>query len=111
MINAVVRQDASHYRSKFASAYPFRHVVIDDFFHARKAEQLLADFPPFDPANARNEFGEVGGKATIPDIRKISASYSELYNYIASRDFLDCVSQLTGITIYLSLNKPQLRTW
>ena len=97
MINAAVRQMGSRYRSEFADASPFPHLVIDNFFDADKAEQLLADFPAFDAANARNEFGEVGRKATIPDIREISPFYAAVYDYIASQEFLDFVAEATGI--------------
>ena len=44
-----------------------------------------------------NEFGEVGSKATVPDIRKLSPFYAGVYSYIASRGFLDFVSQVTAI--------------
>ena len=97
MINPPVQQQLSSYKNEFASARPFRHVVIDDFFEAGKTEQLLSDFPPFDPANAKNEFGEVGRKATIADIQKISPFYASVSRYIASQDFLDVVSEVTGI--------------
>ncbi|MGH9783565.1 MAG: 2OG-Fe(II) oxygenase [Terriglobia bacterium] len=97
MINGAVLRQASRYRSEFQSARPFPHVMIDDFFNAERAEQLLADFPPFDPANAGNEFGGIGRKATIPDIRKISPFYAAVYDYIASREFLDFVAEATGI--------------
>ena len=97
MINAAVRQQGSQYRSEFANASPFPHLVIDNFFDADKAEQLLADFPAFDPENAKNEFGKVGRKATIADIRKISPFYAQVYDYIASQEFLDFVAEATGI--------------
>jgi hypothetical protein len=38
----------------FLRADPFRHVVIDGFFEPGFAERLLADFPAFDPALAKN---------------------------------------------------------
>ena len=97
MISSAVRQQASRYRSEFRNAKPFPHLVIDNFFDADKAEQLLSDFPAFDPENAKNEFGEVGRKATIPDIRKISPFYAAVYDYIASQEFLDFVAEATGI--------------
>jgi hypothetical protein len=97
MISSAVRQQASRYRNEFRSAKPFPHLVIDNFFEADKADQLLADFPPFDPENAKNEFGQVGRKATIPDIRKISPFYAAVYDYIASQEFLDFVAEATGI--------------
>jgi Rps23 Pro-64 3,4-dihydroxylase Tpa1-like proline 4-hydroxylase len=97
MIAPAVQQSLPSYQMEFAGALPFRHVVIDNFFEAEKAEQLLSDFPAFDPANARNEFGEVGRKATIADIRKISPFYASVYSYVASPDFLEVISEITGI--------------
>jgi hypothetical protein len=97
MINAAVRQQASRYRDEFRAARPFPYLVIDEFFEAAKAERLLAEFPPFNPANAKNEFGEVGRKATIPDIRKISPFYAAVYEYIASPEFLIFAAEATGI--------------
>ena len=97
MITSAVRQQASRYRGEFRSAQPFPHLVIDNFFDADKAERLLAEFPAFEPGNAKNEFGEVGRKATIPDIRKISPFYAAVYDYIASQEFLDFIAEATGI--------------
>lgn len=97
MIHGAVLRQASWYRSEFRSARPFPHVVIDNFFDAERAEQLLADFPPFDPANARSDFGGIGRKAAIADIRKISPFYAAVYDYLASREFLDFVAEATGI--------------
>ena len=97
MINAAVCRQTSRYRNEFVNARPFPHVVIDYFFEAGHAEQLLAEFPPFDPANALNEFGEVGRKATVTDIRKISPFYAQVYRFIASQDYRDFISQVTGI--------------
>ena len=97
MINATVRRQASRYRNEFVNAHPFPHIVIDYFFEAGHAERLLAEFPPFDPANALNEFGEVGRKATVTDIGKISPFYAQVYRFIASQNYLDFISQVTGI--------------
>lgn len=97
MIGAAVRRQTARYKNQFADALPFRHVVIDSFFEPDHAERLLADFPVFDPENAKNEFGEVGRKATVADIRKISPFYADVYRYVGSRDFLDFVSELTSI--------------
>ena len=97
MISQAVRQQGSRLCGEFRNAKPFPHLVIDNCFDTEKAEQLLADFPAFDPENARNEFGAVGRKAVVTDIRKISPFYAAVYNYIASREFLDFVSEATGI--------------
>jgi 2OG-Fe(II) oxygenase superfamily len=97
MINPAIHSAAARYRTEFVNARPFPHVVIDGFFEETSAEQLLHDFPRFDPANAITEHGEVGRKATIADIRRISPFYTEVYRYISSPQFLDTVSEITGI--------------
>jgi len=97
MIRSAVRQQASRYRGDFQSAQPFPHVVIDNFFDPDKAEHLLADFPAFDAENAKSDFGHVGRKAAVPDIRRISPFYAAVYDYIASQGFLDFVAEATGI--------------
>jgi Rps23 Pro-64 3,4-dihydroxylase Tpa1-like proline 4-hydroxylase len=85
-------------RDAFLHAQPFRHVLIDSFLEETLAEQLLADFPPFDASLARNEiYGGVWGKASNPQIRKIAPVYLKLYDLIASQAFLDFVGNLTGI--------------
>jgi hypothetical protein len=97
MISPEVREKANQYRREFGEARPFPHVVIDGFFSVVPAERLLEDFPPFKPENALNEFGEVGRKATIADIRSVSPFYGEVHDYIASGEFLEVISQITGI--------------
>lgn len=85
-------------REAFRCGEPFRHVRIDAFFEDGFAEQLLADFPVFDPALAKNEiYGGVWGKAGNANIRGIAPVYRELYDLIESRTFLDWMSELTGI--------------
>jgi hypothetical protein len=93
---AVIVRAASH-RQAFATAQPFRHLCIDDFFTAEAAAASLNDFPPFDREYARNEFGEYGGKAVINNIAGISPFYARLYDYLMSPGFLGAMSAITGI--------------
>lgn len=88
----------SAHREAFLGAQPFRHALIDSFFAGSFAEQLLADFPPFDPSLARNEiYGGIWGKAANPRIRAIAPVYRKLYDLIESQSFLAFMSELTGI--------------
>ena len=97
MINPAIVKHSAAYRHDFVNARPFPHVVIDDFFESDKAEQLLADFPPFSADNAKNEFGEIGRKAVVANISQISPFYAEVYRHIGSKGFLNLVSEITGI--------------
>src|SRR5207253_10460492 len=77
---------------------PFHHAVIEGFFEQGFAERLLADFPAFNPALAKNEiYGGVWGKAVNTRIREIAPAYRELYELIQSRSFLDFMGEITGI--------------
>src|SRR5262245_57092261 len=59
VIHPSVHERRDQLRGGFDKALPFPHVVIDDFFCTGAAEQLLAEFPAFDPVNAINEFDPV----------------------------------------------------
>ncbi len=83
--------------ASFAQAQPFRHVVIDNFLDPALIERLLADFPTFEERYARNESGQVGGKAVRMDLPTISDSYAELDRAIQSPEFLQTISTITGI--------------
>ncbi|HEX5455294.1 MAG TPA: 2OG-Fe(II) oxygenase [Stellaceae bacterium] len=97
MISKDIVAKASVYRESFQSAQPFKHACIDDFFTAETAESSLRDFPRFDREFAKNEFGEYGGKAVVSCMQEISPFYSKLYGYLMSRQFLDAMSEITGI--------------
>jgi len=91
----LARSDAL--RESYQSAKPFRHLCLDGFLAPDMAERLRAEFPAFDPARARNEMGEVGGKAVNTDLRSIGPAYREFYDYMRSPPFLDAMSHLLGI--------------
>ena len=96
-ISEAALHEADRYREAFLSADPFKHVVIENFFEPAFAERLLADFPSFDTRLAKNEMGQLGGKAVQMNIRTISPVYEELYALIGAQPFLDFVSRLAGI--------------
>lgn len=91
----LARRDAI--RGSYQQAKPFRHVCLDGFLEAPVAERLLAEFPPFDPQYARNEMGQVGGKAVHTDLANIGPAYREFYDYMRSPAFLGAMSRMLGI--------------
>ncbi len=94
---SIIEKSREH-ADAFRSALPFKHAVIDDFFEAVFAERLLADFPVFNPALAKNEiYGGVWGKAVNTEIRQISPAYKEMYELISSSLFLDLIGEISGI--------------
>lgn len=84
-------------RAEYQSAKPFRYLCLDGFLTPDMAERLRVEFPPFDPDRARNEMGEVGGKAVNTDLRNIGPAYREFYDYMRSPAFLDAMSRILGI--------------
>jgi Rps23 Pro-64 3,4-dihydroxylase Tpa1-like proline 4-hydroxylase len=81
----------------FHNAEPFRHVVIPDFFAREFCERLLADFPSFEDQYALNETGEVGRKAVRTKVSELSPAYQELDDFIQTEEFLELISDITGI--------------
>lgn len=97
LLNPAVIASADAHALAFARREPFRHVVIEDFFAAPVAANLLGAFPPFERGNARNEAGELGNKSTVERIRELGTVYAKLDDVVQSRDFLDLVGRITGI--------------
>lgn len=97
MINESVQGDALEIQHEFQQSKPFKHVEIDNFLVPEVCEGLLEDFPSFDRRKAINELGVVGGKAVFENVSAISSRYAAFYRYINSKEFLQAVSDLTGI--------------
>lgn len=97
MISGHIRDTGQELAERFQRAQPFRHLVIDEFLEPSLAASLLAEFPAFDPRLARNENGDVGGKAVFERIRSLGASYRSLDQGIQKREFLELISAITGI--------------
>ncbi|MDQ6708115.1 MAG: 2OG-Fe(II) oxygenase [Acidobacteriota bacterium] len=97
LIDGEVRNRIETLKQQFQSNRPFRHVVVDRFLEPSFCDRLLAEFPGFDATKARNELGEVGRKAVVPDIATIGAAYTEFDRLMRSRDFLTLLGELTGI--------------
>jgi Rps23 Pro-64 3,4-dihydroxylase Tpa1-like proline 4-hydroxylase len=91
------REQAAAIGARFAAARPFPHAVVDGFFADDFAEQLLATFPPFAQGDARNEAGQLGGKAVVERIRGLGPAWARLDDQVRSRAFLDVISAMTGI--------------
>ena len=97
LLHPLVRDRGPALREEFASAQPFRHIVIDNFLEPAFCERLIAEFPDFESQNAVNELGQVGRKAVVADIARLGGSYAELDRLIRSREFLGWVGQVASI--------------
>lgn len=97
MLTPAVRDAAAQLGARFASARPFRHLVVDGFFETAVAQRLLDSFPPFERGNARNEAGEAGNKSTVERIRELGPEWAALDDLVQSDAFLAWLSAATGI--------------
>lgn len=97
MLSDGVIANMDQYTRDFASARPFRHVVIDDFFARPVADALLDQFPAFETGNARTENGTLGNKSTVEKVRTLGPAYAALDDAIQSVDFLELIGRITGI--------------
>jgi len=97
MLNPNLHDRIGTLAARFQQRDPFRHVVIDDFFAPQYCAELLAQFPPFERGNARNEAGELGNKSTVEQIRGLGPAYAALDDALQSRPFLDLIGRITAI--------------
>ncbi|MEZ5401474.1 MAG: 2OG-Fe(II) oxygenase [Bryobacteraceae bacterium] len=89
--------DAARLGARFRAARPFPHLVLDGLLEPSFLAAIQADFPDFDPVRARNELGEVGGKAVHPHIAELGAAYVRFDRLMQSRAFLDWLSHAAAI--------------
>ncbi len=82
---------------RFRHASPFRFIAIDNFFSPDLANQLAAQFPIFDEERAKNENGEVGGKAVNSNVRSLGEPWKALDDLVASDAFRALISEITGV--------------
>jgi hypothetical protein len=101
MIREAVRAEVDELARRFASAQPFRHVVVDDFLDPAFARRLLDGFPAFDVARARNEHGAAGNKAVHEGVRALGPAFVEFDTMARDPAFLALVSAVTGIPALL----------
>jgi Rps23 Pro-64 3,4-dihydroxylase Tpa1-like proline 4-hydroxylase len=89
--------EGSALAQEFEAAKPFRHIVVPDFLSPDFARRLLEDFPTFEDRFAIGETGDVGRKAEHREVRHISDAYREIDDFIQTLEFLDFMSELSGI--------------
>jgi Rps23 Pro-64 3,4-dihydroxylase Tpa1-like proline 4-hydroxylase len=96
-INQKVIDTPGELASLFATAQPFRHVLIDDFFTPEMVRQLSESFPPFDERLAVNEDGIVGNKAVHEKIMHLGPAWKNLDELVQNTSFRELISSITGI--------------
>ncbi len=80
----------------FASARPFKHVVIDDFFAPGFCRRLAKDFPKYDRARFLNEHGDPG-KAHHEALRRLGPAFRALDDALRSPAFIGLIEDISGI--------------
>ncbi len=98
LVNPAITEKTAELTEAFANTKPFRHVVIDDFFHAEFCTHLVNEFPPFDDKLALNENGQVGAKAVHEKIRGLGNAFAQLDALVAQKNFRQLIGDITGIT-------------
>ena len=97
MLHRTVRDRVEDLRRQFDGARPFRHVVIEPFLEPESCQNLVAEFPAFETRYARNELGETGRKAVVPDLERLGPAYARFDQLMRDREFLGLVGRLTDI--------------
>ncbi len=97
VLNPRLQSNKEALAREFQEAEPFRHVVIPDLFSPEIARRLLDDFPSFEDRFATGETGDVGKKAARRDVRDISDAYREVDDLLQTPEFLNFMSEITGI--------------
>jgi Rps23 Pro-64 3,4-dihydroxylase Tpa1-like proline 4-hydroxylase len=82
---------------EFSTAQPFRYVAIDQFLDPQFCQELIAQFPPFESGDSRNERGELAGKAVIADIARLGSAYDRFDRLMRDGEFLALIERITGI--------------
>jgi len=81
----------------FRNASPFPHLVVDDFLPPDFYADLAETFPGFDEKASLNEFGETSRKAVREKLPELGPAYARFDEVMRSADFLNRLSQVTGI--------------
>jgi Rps23 Pro-64 3,4-dihydroxylase Tpa1-like proline 4-hydroxylase len=97
LLHPDVRGHVADLASQFSAAQPFRHVVIDGFLDPQLCAELIAQFPPFEAGDARNERGEAAGKAVIAEIARLGPAFDRFDRLMRDREFLSLMGRITNI--------------
>jgi Rps23 Pro-64 3,4-dihydroxylase Tpa1-like proline 4-hydroxylase len=97
VLDPSVGASANQLREQFASARPFRHVVIDRFLEPAFCQSLVAQFPTFESGQSANERGERGRKAVHPELSKLGGDYRKFDRLMRDAEFLSLLAHITSI--------------
>ena len=97
LVHADVREHVDELQRQFATAQPFRHVVVERFLAPEFCQELIAQFPPFAAGDARNERGEQAGKSVIAGITKLGPAFARFDRLMRDGEFLEVMGRITSI--------------
>jgi len=88
------------FRDAFTSAEPFHHVVIDNFFTAEVAEQLVKEFPAYDAEGVWNAHynNPIENKKACNHWDKFPRYTYQALHYLCGTAFEHAVEAITGNT-------------
>jgi Rps23 Pro-64 3,4-dihydroxylase Tpa1-like proline 4-hydroxylase len=98
LLHPDVRDHIEELARQFSTAQPFRHVAIEPFLDAQFCQELIAQFPPFEAGDARNEHGELAGKSVIANIARLGSAYARFDRLMRDAEFLFMIGRITGIS-------------
>lgn len=98
--NPVKHVDFDFYRSSWAAAEPFNHLVIDDFLALDVAEEVASEFPDFDNDAWRLYNNAIEVKKLLNHWDKFGPSTYRLFNYLNSPAFVSRLEVLTDCRLY-----------
>lgn len=82
----------------FKGADPFDHCVIDGFFSDEMALALEKEFPNMDDPLWRGYHSPLEDKKVCNDWEKFKPLTYQVFNYLISREFINAVERLLGIS-------------
>jgi Rps23 Pro-64 3,4-dihydroxylase Tpa1-like proline 4-hydroxylase len=97
LLHPDVRDHIEDLAQQFGAAQPFRYVAIGRFLDPQFCQELIAEFPPFEAGDARNERGEVAGKSVIGEIARLGPAYERFDRLMRDGEFLSLIGRITGI--------------
>lgn len=104
MINfAKIEQSADELRSRFLSADPFEHVVIDDFCDSANLRKLLDQVPDpiHEKVNKSRDYVFAKNKFEKSSFKSISPLFAELHGDLMSNRFQSFLRRLTGEEVFI----------
>ncbi len=97
LLSQKTQQRLAEISTAFATAEPFKHVVIDDFFESDFCQQLVDQFPEFKARDAVDENQTLGKKAVVQTVSQLGSAYQKLDQLVQSEAFLSAIENITGI--------------